>query len=353
MQQQPHRLRNRDLDRLGQHWDRYKQAVRHADMLHGEHGMGMEERARKIGALVQELAELTPQRAQRIGIDPGNPDISAVVADVHAARQAILPRRRSHEPKKKYAINDESREHIAFCREFVDQWQGPQRDYMQQHFPHLYHAAESLRQYVALYDFTQLLEQDYNRATLIEPLSPQKRSDVLADLTVRRDAMLSQWPQMLASDEYARDYLPQNEAKRFDDAIRHGRCGLLRLPSSANPDRTDTLSELQRSMDALRYEACAAAHRSFTLISCAYRADRKDLIMNRPLLDTHDPLQEDLPMLDRVYHARWALLADVVGELVKSNEKMLRKHGMLPPQSRAEAFQQQRADCAGSRELFD
>ena len=124
-----HALPNRALDALGQQWDEYKRAVAHRDMHHGQRGLSMAQRAEHIEALVRGLAALAPPRTQHVAIDPAQGSIDGLLKDIRSAREAVVPPRRQHEPKYRYAINQESDQAIAFLREFASQWDGPDAAY--------------------------------------------------------------------------------------------------------------------------------------------------------------------------------------------------------------------------------
>lgn len=349
-------LRNRDLDALGHEWDEYKKAVGRNDMTHGQGGMSAPVRAQKIEALVRHLVALAPPRAEHVPVNTQSASVDMLLADLREAREAVMPRRRPHAPKDKYLINHESRQHIAFMREFAGQWNGNDAAYIAQHFPHLKHAAEWAASVVALYDRVDQLQQTYTMRTVPHPLPPQVRQQLSRELTAIRDEMLQSWPKIKIRDECAEAYMPEGELARYNEAILHGIRHIGRLPMAVQPDRAEPVQDLQKAFNELRYEACAAAQRGFLQVSRAYRADRRAMIGRPELHDARDPIRQDSPMLDRVYHARWALLADAVYETVRSNRKTLERYSGLTPQTKAEAEAERKAergvDSNGQGQLF-
>lgn len=353
MEPMAHTQFNRDLDRLGNEWEEYKAAVRHHDMEHGERGIGMEQRAEKIVGLVRHLAELAPRKAQSVAVDPQAP-VGKVLVELRDAREAVLPRRRQHEPKHKFAINAESKKHISFMRNFAKHTlHGDHAGYIKTHFPKLCRAAEQCERMVKLYDLTVELEEKYSRATITGPLDPAARMEVYRELQRHSNAMLEQWPAVYPVDKTMFEHLNEDQRKRADQALVDVHFALKKLPNAAAPNRADLVSDVQKSVNELRYEACAAGHRAFAEISRAYRADR--LAMAHPhnqKFDAQDPIAQQLPMLDLVYHARWALLNDAITDLVKSNRKTLERHGALAPQTNAEAAIERMEDRGTQGRLF-
>ena len=349
-----HPQHNRDLDRLGHEWEEYKDALRQKDMEHGEHGISMDARAERIEAMVRHLAELAPRRAQGVQVDPRTTPVGKLLTDMRDAREAVLPRRRAHEPKHKFAINPESREHIAFMRTFAQHTlHGDHKGYIQQYFPHLCKAAEQCERMVKLYDLTVELQESYSREKITGPLTPQARSALYGELQQHSKKMLDGWPELFPKDPSLFAHLNKDQADRLDKAMVGVRFTLQKLPDCAMPNRADTVSDIQRSINELRYEACAAGHRAFHEISRAYRADRKAMAHpQNQKFDALDPLAQRLPMLDMVYHARWALLNDAITDLVKSNRKTLEKYGSLAPLSKADAVRESMEDKGGQGRLF-
>lgn len=349
-------LRNRDLDALGHEWDEYKKAVGKNEMTHGQQGMSMRTRAEKIESLVRHLMELAPPRAEHVSVNPATADINRLLGELREAREAVLPRRRPHAPKDKYLINHESKQHIAFMREFAGQWNGNDAAYIGQHFPHLKHAAEWATSVVALYDRVEKLQETYTLRTVPNPLPPEARKEIYRDLVTAKDEMLANWPKIKIRDERAESYLPKGELDRYNEAILHGIRQIGRLPMAVEPNRAHPVEDLQKAFNELRYEACAAAQRGFLQVSRAYRADRRAMIGRPEFHDARDPIGQDSPMLDRVYHARWALLADAVYETVKSNRKTLEHYSGLIPQTKAEAeaerAHERGVDDKGQGQLF-
>ncbi len=329
-------LRNRDLDGLGQQWDEYKKTVGHADMNRGVGGMGMAERAEKIEALVRHVAELAPRRAQIEPIDFTRANADQLVKHLRESREAVMPRRRQHDPKFKYDIIRESFPHMAFASDFAEQWHGMHRGYERQHFPHLAHAGYYADKLVNLYLSLDQLEKDINRSTYSTPITPEQRNR-LYDVTNKfSERMLQQWPDAIP-DDMAKRYLPEDDLDRYNLMANRVHYHLLEIPGLSHPDRADSVGQIQKAITDMRYEVCAAAQRGFQEISYAYRADRKAMRDRPELQDARDPIRQQLPMLDRVYHARWALLADAIGSTVKSNRKLLEKYSGLTPQTNAEA----------------
>lgn len=341
-----HPQRNRDLDRLGHEWEEYKATVRQSDMEHGERGISMEARAEKIESLVRHLAELAPRRAQGVELDPQTAPVGQLLTHLRDAREAVLPRRRQHDPKRKFAINHESKTHISFMRVFAEHTlHGDHQGYIRQHFPSLCKAAEQCERMVKLYDLTVELEEKYSRQSVTGPLNPQERMEAYSTLQRISRAMLDDWPQLYPTDPTMFAHLNDDQKKRADQALVDVRFTLQKLPDSAMPNRADTVSDVQKHINELRYEACAAGHRAFHEISRAYRADR--LAMAHPhnqKFDAQDPIAQRLPVLDLVYHARWALLNDAISDLVKNNRKTLERYGSLAPQTKAEAVRDSREE---------
>jgi hypothetical protein len=335
-------LPNRALDALGQQWDEYKRAVAHRDMHHGQRGMTMAQRAEHIEALVRGLAALAPPRAQHVAIDPAHGNIDGLLKDIRSAREAVVPPRRQHDPKHRYAINHESDQAIAFLREFADQWDGPDAAYTHQHFPNLRHAAHTAAHMVAVYDLSVELQQEYHRGHYSGPLTPVVRSRAFDAIKAKTNALSDALPPLVPIDEAAQRYLPPDQFGRYNECLQSLHFTLNTLPAAMMPNRTDPVADIQKGVNELRYEACAAAHRAFRQISLAYKADRKLIHQDAKLQGALDPIRQALPMLDRVYHARWALLADAIGDTVKSNRKLLENQGKLKPQTRAEAEQERR-----------
>ena len=334
-------LPNRALDRLGQRWSAFKQAVAKADMHHGRQGMRYAERAERIKELVTGLAALAPPRAQHVPLDAQHASMDDLLNDIRAARAAVVPPRRQHDPKFRYAINRESNQAIAFLREFAGQWEGPDTRYLQQYFPNLRHAAQTAAQMVAVFDATHWLEQTFTRESL------QKSADYAAasrTINHRMQVLRETLPPVGQLDAVAKSYLPKDDCDRYHKAMVDVQYNLNTMASRVWPDRGDPAANLQHGINALRYEACAAAHRAFRQIGAAYRADRALIQKDPALQDARDPIRQPLPMLDRVYHARWALLADAIGDVVKSNRPLLERQGMLTPQTKAEAVRARRDD---------
>lgn len=337
-----HALPNRALDALGQQWDEYKRAVAHRDMHHGQRGLSMAQRAEHIEALVRGLAALAPPRTQHVAIDPAQGSIDGLLKDIRSAREAVVPPRRQHEPKYRYAINQESDQAIAFLREFANQWNGPDAAYTRQHFPNLRHAAQTAAHMVAVYDLSVELEQEYHRGQFSGPIPPAARGRAFDAIKLRTEALSDALPPLVPVDEVAQRYLPPDQFGRYNECMQSLHFTLNTLPAAMMPNRTDPVADIQKGVNELRYEACAAAHRAFRQISLAYKADRKLMHHDAKLQGALDPIRQALPMLDRVYHARWALLADAIGDTVKSNRKLLENQGKLKPQTRAEVETERR-----------
>lgn len=332
-------LSNRALDGLGQRWTAFKKAVAHTEMHHGREGIGYAERAERIQELVTGLATLAPPRAQHGPLHAQHTTMDELLHGIRAARSAVVPPRRQHDPKYRYAINQESDQAIAFLREFAGQWEGPDAAYLQEHFPNLRHASHTAEQMVAVFDATHWLEETFTRGSLRTPADYTAASQ---KINAAMQAIRETLPPVGQPDAGAQSYLPEADSARYHEAMVSLHYDLNTMASRVWPDRADPIANLQQGINELRYEACAAAHRAFKQIGAAYRADRALIQKDPSLQDARDPIRQPLPMLDRVYHARWALLADAIGDVVKSNRKLLEKQGILAPQTKAEQERERR-----------
>lgn len=326
-----HPLSNRDLDGLGQALTRYKDAVGHREVPRGERGLGYEERATRILELVRGLAVTAPPRAEEkpIAVDASPVEL---LEHIKQAREAVLPKRKSHHPKFKRDVISESASHIAFLREFTQQWKDDPS--LAKDFPHLTHEAQFAETMLKVYDFATQVKEDFGPAILNSKTSGPERSELCSALQARVDALRLRLPAADEQDAIAESYLEKKQVIRHYQAIKalHAYSGP--LASYAMPNIIDPQEKIGKALSFLRYEACAAAQRSFLTISRAYRADRKG--------EAKDAITQGNTMLNCVYNARWSLLADEIAELVSNNRPMLEKFGGFPAQTKAEAEAERR-----------
>lgn len=341
------RLRNRNLDGLGQRYAEFKHDTAADHLIQGGESISHAYRATRILGLVDALAVAAPNRARtdkgkplntRLEKAKGVPDIEKLARHIAQSRANVLPRRAWHPPEKKNNINGESAPQIDFLRGLVEDW-NVEKSELSNHFPHVKRAVQQAERTLMLYDFVAQLERDFLEVDL--PVVPIERNRCVKDLTGRIDEFLTKWPESTHSGKGMVDHLPEDMQARWHKANSGIRHDMMKLPCCLSPERGNPRGDLQRYLDELRYEACSGAYRSLKEISHAYQHDRAAISANRQQLFA-DPIEQPSRVLQKVYHARWCLLADAIHDLVKSNRPLIENAARKEAASHADTLRQQR-----------
>ena len=355
------RLRNRNLDGLGQRYAEFKHDTAPDHIMRGGDHISNAERATRIIQLVDGLAAAAPNRARtnkgkplntRLEKAKGVPDIGKLAEHIAQARANVLPRRAWHDPKKKHAINSEAGPQVDFLRALASDWEMESAQ-LARHFPHLERAIAQAARAVKLYDFVAQVEADFLDVPM--PQEPAARNAFINALNERAQQMLEQTPAIMDLQATI-DYLPEGMQERLHAANATIRFTLGNMHRTLWPDRANPSRGLRSQLDELRYEACSASYRSLKELSHAYRLDRQAISKGRGQLDRAqftDPIEQPSRVLQKVYHVRWCLLADAVHDLVKGNRALIENAAYKSVQSHADGVLARRQVDAHGQGRFD
>lgn len=265
--------------------------------------------------------------AQTSGNPPSpRPDAAIKLAEeLRTLRRGVMRRRPSHKPEERWHLNQESEPQMAFLRQFVQDVDCDLKDAgnCARVFPHvtqyrhhaegilLLHAfAGALRAQLRPYFADGAIEEDFT-ADARYPTSASK--SLALDIEAAKHAFCEMF-----------DALPWKEPSiEFYASVRAQIATGLR-------EALGSRQAMRNFIEGLDYQACSEAHKALSALSVAYKSDRALWRAEKQRVGDAfiDPRQEPYRLLETLTRARWALAADEVGALWKSNARILGDAGI-------------------------